>query len=144
MNTEPNPSKFDNRSESIQKQLADYEKLTFYYYKNAKEYFKQKEYSKAGEALWGSINIYLKIISLIVSNKPLPAGHKEIRLYVQNLANSLRDHDLYMLYKKAEKLHANFYQNFLDEEEFIEYFNFSEQLLKKIYGLIRASIRKKQ
>ena len=70
-----------------------------------------------------------------MSLAPLPTNHKEIRRYVRELSESLKDPHLYNLYKKAEKLHANFYHNFLDEEEFCEYFYHSEQLLGKLYEL---------
>ena len=135
LNSQPNLSELDieNKMEALQLQLAEYEKTSRFYYDNAKEYVRRREYSKAGEALWGSINVYLKIISLIISNRPLPTEHREIRRYVRSLSNSLRDPELYEWYKKAEKLHANFYHSFLDEEEFGENFSYSEKLLQKLF-----------
>ncbi len=129
-------------SQELLELVAKYEGVGRRYYDNAIRFVKEKEYSKAGENLWGVVIQYLKITALLLHpHRPLPTGHKEIKKFVTELSNSLRDQDLSKLYKKAEKLHANFYENFLDEEEFGERFNETETLLKKLFELSRGSER---
>lgn len=63
--------------------------------------------------------------------------------FVIQLSTSLKDPDFFNLFRKAEKLHANFYENFLDEEEFGRHFNDTKLLLQKLFELSRGLGRKK-
>ena len=102
-------------------------------------FVREKEFQKAGEFLWASVIEYLKIISLITPpHKPLSSKHGEIRKFVRQLSISLKDPDLFNMFRKAEKLHANFYENFLDEEEFGAIFEETRVLLQKLFELTRA------
>jgi len=141
LNSQLDTSRPKDRTEEVEQQIAEYERLSAHYYDNATVYIKQEEYPKAGEALWGSINVYLKIISLIALHRPLSSRHGDIKQFVRALSNSVRDPELFRMYEKAEKLHANFYHNFLDKEEFDENFNSSVELLQKLYEFSRGFTR---
>ncbi len=129
-------------SQELLEMVTKYEGFSRKYHDNAIRFVKEKEYSKAGENLWGAVIQYLKITALLLPpHRPLSSKHREIKNFVKELSISLRDHDLSKLFKKAEKLHSNFYENFLDEEEFGERFNETETLLKKLFELSRGSER---
>ena len=127
------------KSQKILETIAGYKEISRKYHENAIRFVKEKEYSKAGESLWGAVIEYLKTIALLLPpHKPLSSKHREIRIFVRQLSESLKDRELFELFRKAEKLHANFYENFLDEEEFGERFNDTEVLLRKLFELSRG------
>lgn len=133
----------NDQSQEIFRKICEYDEISRRYYDNAIKLLEKNEYSKAGETLWASIIEYLKIISLIAPpHRPLSSKHGEIRKFVRQLSESLKDPDLFNLFRKAEKLHAHFYENFLDEEEFGKHFNETKVLLQKLFELSRQFGRK--
>ena len=101
--------------------ITNYLSLSNLYLKNADGMIKKKEYSKAGEMLWGGIAELLKAIG-IVYGRPI-SKHKElikIAKYISLMENddNLRD----AIVRYAHSLHANYYENFIEPEEFGEYY----------------------
>lgn len=87
--------------------------------RNVDELIEKKELNKAGEMLWGSIAELLKAIG-IINNYPTRT-HAELMNLAQVIYTITNDVELRKAIKRdAQALHANFYQNFMDEEIFHE------------------------
>ena len=83
------------------------------YSKNYRKHLEQGELAKASEDLWGIVN---------------------------NLA--VKDQELPQLLHAAERLHANYYHNFMDQELFREDQEKTEKLIHKLQELIEQELRK--
>ncbi|RLI84242.1 MAG: hypothetical protein DRP01_08240 [Archaeoglobales archaeon] len=90
------------------------------YMENFKELYDKKEMSKACENLWGVIVSLLNALSIIRNQKPL-IRHQELKNFVKDVAVDCEDEELYKLFKHSEKLHANFYHQFFDEDDYLLY-----------------------
>jgi hypothetical protein len=115
------------------KDLADY------YYDNYQKHYRQKSLSKASEFLWGSINALVYAIGLFY-NKKL-SKHTEIRDFIKDLANAYDDKDLAQGLLAAERIHANFFHDFMDEMMFEEDKQKIEKLLNRLAKILDEKIK---
>ena len=127
------------RNESIRRKYEQYHRL-----------LQQGELEKAGEVLWSIIVIMLDTISMLVQGRPL-RRHRELKMFVKTrlaqLYNNLTNNDpavLVKLFENAEKLHANFYHEFLDTEELLNYIGAAEFLAQILNELLEIIIKKIQ
>jgi hypothetical protein len=100
-------------------------------FENYKLLFEKKELEKAGEILWGAIVNMIDLIRL-TKNAPLD-NHQIMRNFLKSYAASIRDNDLWELFKEAEKLHPNFYHSFMDKD----YFEETATAALKLYDKLR-------
>jgi peptide methionine sulfoxide reductase MsrA len=105
----------------------EYEKNAFNYLKNAEENLGKNELSKAGECLWGAVAEFVKAIAILSDHTA--NSHKKLRRIAYQLG-------LQKEMKIAEKLHVNYYENFLDKEEFFEYYEKIQALIKKLQNIL--------
>ena len=127
------------RNESIRRKYEQYHRL-----------LQQGELEKAGEVLWSIIVIMLDTISMLLQGRPL-RRHRELKMFVKTrlaqLYNNLTNNDpavLVKLFENAEKLHANFYHEFLDTEELLNYIGAAELLAQILNELLEIIIKKIQ
>jgi len=125
------------QTESIRRKYEQYQRL-----------LQQGELEKAGEVIWSIIVIMVDTISMLVQGKPL-RRHRELKIFVKTtlaqLYNNLTGSDsvvLVKLFENAERLHANFYHEFLDREELLNYIGAAELLAQILNELLSIVIGK--
>ncbi len=119
------------RRERVRKYIEQAEK----YLNNVKELYNQEEYPKACESLWGAIVSLLNALSIIKNEKPL-TSHQEVKNFAKEIAIECCDEELYKLFKHSEKLHANFYHQFFDKDDYLVYIDDGFKLIEKLKKII--------
>ena len=127
--------------------IAEYERILRERYVQYNELKIRRELSKAGEILWSIIMIMLTMVSLVLTGKPL-ARHSEAKRFVKKDLSSIY-YSLYgmdparlvALFEAAERLHANFYHEFLDEEELLEHLGAGEELATVLRDILDTIMR---
>ena len=94
------------------KHLADY------YFDNYMKYYRLKKYSKASEFLWGTINNVVYAIGIFYDEKI--STYNKLKSFLKHLAIEKNDDEILKNLIAAERIHANFFHNFMDEDMFEE------------------------
>ncbi|ADN49790.1 PaREP1 family protein [Vulcanisaeta distributa] len=81
----------------------------------------EKEYAdndlvQAGEKYWGAVVALLNAIAELKGWEHF--SHRDYAIIIERLADEFNDDELRTLFDSVEKLHANFYHNFLDRSGF--------------------------
>jgi len=111
------------------------------YYRNYRLHVNSKNYSKASEDLWGVVNNLLIILSLVMTGKSV-SSHSALRDFVNQLIAIKRNEKLRELFRAAERLHANYFHNFMDEEMFNEDREKVEELIRILEQYILEELEK--
>jgi Archaeal PaREP1/PaREP8 family. len=120
--------------------VFEYVKNAEKYLVNASEMLAKKDYNKSGEMLWGSIAELIKALGMVYG-KNLPK-HRLLIDFIKKMAISLRDDELRRLVvERAQALHANFYENFIEVEDFPAYYNDAHKAYKRLYEVIEKEIK---
>lgn len=101
------------------------------YFRNYYEYLSRRKFAKASEALWGILNNLASILSVLYGGEPI-SKHVELRELVTLLAKKLGNQEILRWYRACEKLHANYFHNFMDEDEFEEHRIEAEKLIDEL------------
>ncbi|AAL64753.1 paREP8 [Pyrobaculum aerophilum str. IM2] len=103
--------KLDPR-DRVEAYLALHEK----YLREAEELYARGDLPQAGEKYWGAVTA---LLNAIAEKRGMPHySHRDYSLIVGRLYKETRDRDLVVGFRMAEGLHANFYNNFMEREEF--------------------------
>ena len=132
---------------SISLVLAEYEELLRERYEQYVELKNRGALVKAGEVLWSAIMVLISMLSLLTRGSTV-SHHKEAKLFVKKDLSELY-HTIYgddprhlvELFSYAEKLHANFYHEFLDEEELMDCIGASERLATILKDMIHHILK---
>jgi len=111
------------------------------YRHNFRELYRRGEYPKACESLWGAIVSLINALSILKIRKPL-TSHQEIKNFIKEIAVELNDKELYKLFKHSEKLHANFYHQFFDQDDYLVYIDDGLKLIDKLKSIMDYIKRK--
>jgi hypothetical protein len=126
-------------NDDFQSEIKRRKELADYYYDNYIKQYRRKNFSKASEFLWGSTNALVYAIGLFY-NKKL-CEHNKIREFINDLANEYDDNDLAQGLHAAERVHANFFHNFMDEALFEDDRPKIENMLGKLADLLNEKIK---
>jgi Archaeal PaREP1/PaREP8 family len=126
-------------NEDLLSEIKRRKELADYYYDNYRMHYQQKNFSKASEFLWGSTNALVYSLGLFY-NKKL-SEHKKIRDFIEDLANEYEDKDLAQGLFAAERIHANFFHDFMDEAMFEEDRQKIETMLVRLTNLLDKKIK---
>jgi hypothetical protein len=119
----------------------EYRRLADYYYDNYHEFYIAKEYSKASEFIWGTVNALSNGLSLLLQGKEL-YGHAEVVRFLKMLVNSYyKSEEVGEGVSAVQKLHANYFHNFMDRDLFEEDGSKAERLLNRLAELLDLKIR---
>jgi len=110
------------------------------YSRNYAEYLRRGDYAKASEMLWEIVNNLASILSILYGGKPI-SKHDELRSFVNSLAAALKREDIVRWFRACERLHSNFFHNFMDEETFGEYRAEAEKLIDALQRLVAEKLR---
>ena len=126
------------QNKSLRNKLLEYLNTRNEYLLNALELAGKGKLRKASELLWGAVALQIKLLALAKKNLKL-ATHKDLRMFMIQLAKELEDPQLYKTFQLVERLHANFYDEILDPENFNLYLQEALKLIKKLEQLLKHS-----
>lgn len=106
------------------------------YWSQVQEFLQAGELEKASELAWGSVAERVKALGLARTAKLL-RSHSQLTDYAKTVANQMQDGELREGFAKAERLHANFYESFLDSDEIKRTLAHIPALLAKIDFYLR-------
>jgi len=110
------------------------------YSRNYAEHLRRGDYAKASEALWGILNNLASILSILHGGRPI-SRHDELRSFMNSLASMLRNEEIVRWFRACERLHSNFFHNFMDEAEFEEHRVEAEKLVGTLQKLVLDKLR---
>ncbi|RSN76516.1 PaREP1 family protein [Candidatus Methanodesulfokora washburnensis] len=109
-----------------------YLKLYEKYLSEAEELYKRRDLSQSGEKYWGAV---AALLNAIAEKKGWPHySHRDYADIVEKLSEELKE-PLGRLFASAERLHANYYHNFLTELNFEAHREDVLELLRKLKAL---------
>jgi hypothetical protein len=104
---------------------SDYLRLNAKYLREVEELIEKKDYPQASEKLWGS---FVEAVKAVASERGIKLGtHRSIAEFVAELDKEYPDLKLREVFRHAESLHVNFYEDHLPEDYVIE----SKQIISK-------------
>ena len=112
------------------KRLADL------YYDNYRYYYSRKELAKASEFVWSAVNALAYALGLFYGLKL--SDHKKVVEFLKMLATQYEE--IREGITAVQRLHANYYHDFMDEELFEEDRVKAERLISKLAELLYRHI----
>ncbi len=116
--------------------LLEYLNTRDEYLQNAFKFAREGKLRKASEFLWGAVAIQIKLVALVRKNLTL-GTHRDLREFMRQLTRELNDPELYKSFLLVEKLHANFYDEIIDPEDFEIYMHEALKLIEKLEQLCK-------
>jgi len=100
-------------------------------YSNYIKYYDKNDYMKSAEFLWGAITKLTNALEVLYVGKP--GKHKENMRFLKDLASREENCEEYRDYiSAAHALHAHYYHNWIDEDDFCSYIEKAEKLRRWI------------
>ncbi|RLE49299.1 MAG: hypothetical protein DRJ31_05485 [Candidatus Methanomethylicota archaeon] len=106
------------------------------YYENYLEHYHRGEYSKASEYLWGVVNALTYALGLFYG-KTL-GDHSKVVEFLNMLASEHKD--IAEGLKPAQRVHANFYHDFMDKDLFDDDRLKVEKMINKLATLLTQKL----
>lgn len=96
----------------------DYLRLNAKYLREAEELIVKKNYHQASVKIWGS---FVEALKALAAERGISLGtHRSIALFVAELDKEYPDLRLREVFRHAESLHVNFYEDHLPEDYVVE------------------------
>jgi hypothetical protein len=115
------------------------------YYSNYDHERQSGDKGKASEELWGVISCLLRAYYLLLRGEPLPQEHKALVNWAREvLAGQPDGEGLYRSFRDAEKLHANFYHMFIQDDELNEIWARVQALAVRLEDSVKTELKKVQ
>ncbi|MBO3800424.1 MAG: PaREP1/PaREP8 domain-containing protein [Candidatus Brockarchaeota archaeon] len=96
----------------------DYLRLNAKYLREAEELIKKKDYPQASEKIWGAL---VEAMKAVASERGISLGtYRSIAVFVSELDKEYPELRLREVFRHAESLHVNFYEDHLPEDYVIE------------------------
>jgi hypothetical protein len=122
--------------EELLKEVKAKRRLADHYYDNYRRFYLQGEYSKASECIWGVVNALAYALGLFEGRKL--SDHGKVIKFLEMLANQHEEIAEGLL--PIQRLHANFFHDFMNEEMFREDATKAEGLIRKLAELVDARL----
>ena len=119
-------------SEEALQEVLRRKKLADLYYDNYRYYYSRKEFAKASEFIWGTVNALAYALGLLHGLKL--SDHKKIMEFLKILATQYEE--IREGVTAVQRLHANHYHDFMNGELFEEDRVKAEKLINKLAELI--------
>ena len=126
--------------EKVSKDLDPSERIELYinlyekYLKEAEDFYKKGDLVQAGEKFWGALTA---LLNAIAEKRGLPHySHRDYAVIIDVLYRETKDRDLVVGFSLAERLHANFYHNFMSKDQFDLHRKEVLKLIKKLREMI--------
>lgn len=128
-------------SDLVAERLDPDERISIYialyrkFFDEAKKLEDEGDIVQASEKLWGSVTALLNIVG---EKKRMPHyTHRDYWEIMNKIFDDTKDDELLELFALAEKLHANFYHDFIPKHQFPTYSKKLEVLLEKLKKYIK-------
>ena len=128
-----------NVDEEVISEIERRRKLADHYYDNFRKYYENKNYSKASEFLWGSLNALVYAIGLLHEEKV--SDHGKVVNFINELANVYKDEEIEGCLASAQTIHANFFHDFMNDSMFEDNRKRTEKLLEKLVKILDAELK---
>ena len=125
--------------EEIISEIEKRRTLADHYYDNFRRYYENKNYSKASEFLWGSLNALAYATGLLYGEKL--SDHGKVVNFITVLANIYKDSEIGEYLASAQRIHSNFYHDFMNESMFEDDRKRTEKLLEKLVKILDAELK---
>lgn len=102
--------------DKLQKKLQKKKELSDYYFDNYNKFYEKKAFSKASEYLYGVLNNLVTAVALFYGHKKL--NHEEIIGFVKKISAEKNLPELPKQMSAANSIHANFFHDWMSEEDF--------------------------
>lgn len=122
----------------IKRKVHEYINNRDLYFINAQEFAGKGELRKASEFLWGAVVLQIKLLALVKKNIGL-GRHEDLRRFVRELSKELGDADLRRSFEILEKLHINFYDEIIPDEDFEFYLREAIRFISKLKNIINEN-----
>jgi hypothetical protein len=120
-----------------EEEALDYLERSNRYWTQSLELLDAGEPAKASEMAWGSVVGRVEALALRRTESPL-GSHRRTRNFVRDIAQSEGIEELYEIFGNAERLHTNFYREFLEEYDvrsgLLYVRTFLEQIDRLLFG----------
>lgn len=116
-----------------------YLKLSEDYLREAEELYAKGDLPQAGEKYWGAVAALLNAVGEALGLEHYSG--RDYQLVIQRIYRDTRDVEVLRLFGMAERLHANFYHNFLDKETFDRPREDALALIEKLRRYLDAFLR---
>lgn len=113
-------------------------KLANQHYSNYQLYYERNNYPKASEFLWGTLNTLFYAIGLFYRKKL--STYSKIKDFLPDFIEETDDTTIIDEYRAAETLHANFYHDFMEEDNFNHNNDKVVSLIEKLVGILDKKI----
>ena len=113
-----------------------YLKLSEDYLRSGEELYSKGDLTQAGEKYWGAVTVLLNAIGELRGWDHY--SHRDYDVIIGKLYKEIRDKSLLIDFRMAEALHANFYHNFMDKEEFEVHRQAVLELINKLREIIKG------
>lgn len=106
----------------------DYLRLNLKYLKEAEKFLAKKDYPQASEKLWGA---FVEAVKALAAERGISLGtHRSIAEFISKLNEEHPEWRLREVFRHAESLHVNFYEDHLPEDYIIESKKVIEEAIK--------------
>ena len=112
-------------------------KLCEKYVREAEEFLAKKDYAQASEKAWGASSQIVK--ALAAKDGEELRSHASLWEYVDKLAEKLGDVELRHLWRTANALHQNFYENWMPPREVELSIRDVKTLVEKLKAVMKPS-----
>lgn len=114
----------------LSKEVSEYLVMRDHYLSNAEDMIKKNNLRKASELLWGAVTQTIKSLASLSNIKIV--AHKQFRVYIKELNKEIKDESILDLFSNLERLHENFYDEIILEEDFPRYYKKTVLFIKKL------------
>jgi len=122
------------------KRISIYVELFRRYLSEARKYAGEENFPQACEKYWGATTSLLNIVGELKSMDHYK--HSDYWEIMEMIAIEMKDKELLKLFAIAEKMHANYYHNFIKKENFPSYTRAIEELIRRLIAYIGTIDRK--
>ena len=126
-------------SEELIREIVKRKRLADEAFDNYVKFYKKGDLVKASEFLWGIVNNLTYALGLFDGLKL--SKHQKIIDYLKMLAISMDDKAMTDEVQAVRILHANFYHDFLSNEQFEYYTKLAESLINKLARMLYDRFR---
>jgi Archaeal PaREP1/PaREP8 family len=111
-----------------------YEELSAKYIDDAERLLLAQDLPQASEKFWGAVAQMIKAVA--VAKGWRRTSHGALRDVIRKLYRESEDEEFVSLMRSAERLHANFYEDNLEQDVVGVFGGQSQQLIKKLQALV--------
>jgi hypothetical protein len=132
-NTKKNTASKENKTASSKTRSEKYLELFEKFFAEAEELYKKGEFPQSGEKYWGAT---AALLNAIAEKRKWPHySHRDYAEIVEKLSEQLKE-PLGPLFANTERLHANYYHNFLSPLNFEAHRQQTLKLIEKLRTLL--------